>query len=221
LLDQTSLVDQAMLVNGTWEATQIELMGRAYRWVNTQENPIFLDVGSYWGLYSMLAVRSHVEHIHAFEADPKNYSQLRSQLFLNDFVHKINVHHVAVSDQTGTLTFRPSEKIQDGNRGSTGVVAPETTDAITLNCVSLDDIFDLRGATIIGKLDVEGHEPAVLRGMARLVLQNRVFLQVEEFPEHHVATSTAAESVGLRCVHAITVDRYYTNIPDAELEWLT
>jgi FkbM family methyltransferase len=220
LLDRTSLVDRCVLVDGFWEPSQVDLMGHACRWVNTQENPVFLDVGSYWGLYSMLAVQSGVKQVHAFEADPKNHAQLQSQLFLNELAHKINVHHFAVSDRTGTLNFQPSEKIEDGNRGGTSVVARETPDALTVKCFSLDDIFDLKGATILGKLDVEGHEPAVLRGMARLASQNRVFLQVEEFPENHLATSSAAESVGLRCVHTIDVDRYYTNFPDADLEWL-
>lgn len=122
LLDPTSLVDSFVIGPGTWEPKQIELMGRAYKWANTQQNPMFFDIGSYWGLYSLLAAKANMKTIHAFEADPKNHSQLRSQLFLNDLVHQIKVHHIAVSDHTGTLTFLPSEIISDGNRGGTGVV---------------------------------------------------------------------------------------------------
>jgi hypothetical protein len=109
--------------------------------------------------------------------------------------------------------------ISDGNRGGTGVVSGRD-EAITVNCSSLDDIFDTVGATIICKLDVEGHEPAVLHGMTRLISQNNVFLQVEEFESNHIATSTAAMELGLRCVHMIDVDKYYTNIPDEQLGWL-
>jgi len=38
--------------------------------------------------------------------------------------------------------------------------------------VSLDGTFVLRGETIAVKIDVEGHEPSVLRGAARLFSDN-------------------------------------------------
>jgi FkbM family methyltransferase len=211
MLDQSSLVDRAIIEEGWWERPQLEFM------INTMlrlPGSIFLDVGAYWGLYSMMASRGDLKAIYAFEPDRHNHAQLRSQLFLNDLTSAVTVINKAVSDHNGPLTFWDSRSHPDGNRAGVGVVPPGTTDRVTypVDAVTIDDCLNLSGETLIIKLDVESHEHAALRGLKKTVEHNKVIMQVEIFDSNEARTLPEVEALGLREIHRIAPDRYYTNM---------
>ncbi|MDR3374235.1 MAG: FkbM family methyltransferase [Ancalomicrobiaceae bacterium] len=219
LLDTTSYVDINLLWQWEWEREQCAVMAEALRLFGS-DDPVFLDIGAYWGLYAMLAVKAGVRQVHAFEPDPRNHAQLHAQLFLNDLTDAIVVHRTALSDRDGEISFCRSEAIEGGNRGHAGVVADASPNAISVACARLDSLFTFTGRTVVMKIDVEGHELSVLRGMEQLVRSNRVFMQIESFEAQHDSVFAFAASIGLRHMRTITVDHYFTNISGAECRWL-
>ena len=67
---------------------------------------VFLDVGSYFGLYSMQMNRlGLLDRILTFEADAFNFRQLDANLLVNDPASRIERNFAAVSDEDGEVSF--------------------------------------------------------------------------------------------------------------------
>src|ERR1700750_367900 len=58
MLDESSLVDNTVITQGTWEEEQLSYMSDLMARFRGRKKTTFLDVGSYWGLYSLIAARS-------------------------------------------------------------------------------------------------------------------------------------------------------------------
>lgn len=218
-LDESSLVDKCVIDTGTWEPEQLAYVAKLTEQFRKFEHPMFLDIGSYWGLYSLLAMQSGAfEKQYAFEADRHNFAQLQSNLFLNKAASRIKAFNNAVSETRGVLKFRDSTTHPEGNRAGASVIGwDEDFVGYAVDALPIDDVIDTTGAHLLMKLDVEGHEAPVLRGMSKTVANNKVVMQVEIFEQHHDQVFAEIEKLGLRVIHTIYPDHYVTNMSVEEL----
>jgi FkbM family methyltransferase len=154
----------------------------------------------------------------AMEPDPQNHKHLLTHLMINNLSSKVETHHLAASSQACTLTFLVSEAISCGNRGGAQVVSDLNDNSVSVKGVKLDDVAPFTGRNIIVKLDVEGHELHALRGMQRLCRENVIFAQIEIWKENQQSVCEYAQSIGLRLVHSIADDFFFSN--RADLVWL-
>lgn len=221
LLDKESLVDHELIYNGTWEKEQLSYIKEIVAgFQGNKRKKIFLDIGSYFGLYSLHMSRINVfEQIIAFEVDAVNYRQLQANLLLNDPDFFIKTHNFALSDKDGETYFFPSYLHPSKNRGAAAIV-PENhnhNNCVKVSTRALDSILDLSGHIILAKIDVEGSEFPVLHGMRKILCQNHCFLQIEALVfnaddvKKHAQIDTFLKSLGYRCIHSIGVDNYYSN----------
>jgi FkbM family methyltransferase len=212
------MVDNAVIWTSEWEAAQLSYMSKLTERIR-KLNPIFADVGSYWGLYSLVAMQSGAfKKIYAFEADRHNFAQLQANLFLNNAAHEITAVNCAASDAPGSVKFFDSRTHPDGNRGGVGVVGDRPGfSTYSMEAVPLDDAIDVVGQTILMKIDVEGYEASVLRGMKRLISQNKIVMQVEVFDDLSEKVFAETSRLGLRKFHRIGDDHYLTNMSVEEL----
>jgi len=219
LLDDSSLVDKTVIESGTWEPKQLAYVAELTERFKKFDHPMFLDTGSYWGLYSLPAMKSGVfEKQYAFEADRHNFAQLQSNIFLNKAGGKIRTINNAASEKQAVLKFRDSTMHPEGNRAGASVIGwEEDFEGYAVDAVPIDDVVDSVGAHLLMKLDVEGHEAPVLRGMTQTVARNKVVMQVEVFEQHHDQVFAQVERLGLRTIHQIYPDYYLTNMSVDEL----
>lgn len=213
LLDHTSMVDGTIINTGSWEMDRVDhLRNSAFQLAAGAGDMVFLDIGAYFGLYSMVMAHTNLfERVIAFEADRLNYRQLTANLLLNDPGCFIETQATAVSDQAGETIFASSLDHYDGNRGGVGIAAfgtPVMMDRI-------DSLVPLEDKKIIAKIDVEGHELQVLRGMTATLQANRMLLQIETFSLEK-ELDDFLKPLGYRRVHQIGVDYYYSNFDRAE-----
>jgi FkbM family methyltransferase len=123
--------------------------------------PVFLDVGANIGAYTLIASEVPAATVVSLEPIPAAFEKLRENVRLNRR-DRVVLLQVAAGRERGALrmtcngasTF--NQVIESGDDGTT-TVAADTLDAI---CARLA----LNPAVI--KIDVEGHEPAVLDGAA-------------------------------------------------------
>lgn len=166
----------------------------------------FADVGALVGYYTCLAAKLRPEaEVHAFEMDADNVRLLERNVELNGFDNVIAVE-AAVADKAGTLRYAP----RSGGGGVFKLASFGTQlDPSLLRdvaTVSLDDHFAGGNDPDLLKIDVEGAEMLVLRGMRRILDQARPRVFVEVHPNTIQGFGSRAddvldllESYGYRC----------------------
>lgn len=138
-----------------------------------------IDVGANEGLFSLYLAK-HAGCVHAFEPNPSCIARLQRLL-----PRRVMLRQVAASDTAGRaeLRFDPTNTgigtIETENRlhDNPGIRSLEAT---TVETATLDALIDEPVSFI--KIDVEGHEEAVLRGAQDLLARWRpaVLVEVEE-----------------------------------------
>jgi FkbM family methyltransferase len=137
------------------------------------------DVGANVGLHAvLLSKRANLGRVIAFEPVPSTAAQLRENLELNDS-HNVSVEEVALSDNSGTGTMRIfhdapgcNHLMADGEQvsGPTRSVRVETADQFWRASGALPDVI---------KVDVEGFEPAFVRGARQVLTERRPLILME------------------------------------------
>jgi FkbM family methyltransferase len=124
----------------------------------------------------------------------------------------------AASDTDVPLKFRDSGSHVDGNRGGSGVLPPASTlPSHEVAATSIDVLLRASGECLLLKIDVEGFEVYVLRGMRETAANNKIVMQIEIFDEQKSEVLPELMALGLRQIHAIHPDYYFTNMPADEL----
>lgn len=144
---------------------------------------IVVDVGANVGMFTLWALSCGASHVFAFEPEPANVRRLRTAT-AND--HRVTIRTAAVADRSGH-----AELALSGSTDNTLVVdAFPDAPTVTVNCVTLDDIFNTTGPVDVLKIDIEGGEyralfPSVLQpGLVRSIrMEYHVMRGVDENPE--------------------------------------
>ncbi len=184
LFDLDDIVDKYLLAFRAFESAEQRLLFDAVTaGVSPGQRNIFIDVGAHSGLYALLAWQSKLfNRIIAIEADPRNFAQLKANLFLNRAVTQIDAVEAAASNVAGELTFSlASDRGRDLSMVAGGEKKPGFTD-YAVRSVRIDDLENMEGGFLAAKIDVEGHETQVIQGMLRLLKANRCCLQIEVWP---------------------------------------
>jgi len=137
-----------------------------------------VDIGANIGYYTLLAakrigVRGQVI---SFEPDPFNYKRLVENVQMNGW-NNVKAFQLAVSDFNGEKKLNIPKL---GRSGSTFVIRSNIANSITVNTISLDSF--LRDSPDLIKIDVEGAELEVLRGMRNILAIGKVKLICEIHP---------------------------------------
>ena len=133
----------------------------------------FLDIGSHTGIYSLLACAVNPRlQVVAFEPVPEVRDALIRNLEINHFAGRCDVRSQALSDYSGSGQFhipisRDMASLDpNGFCGLSGHI-------IDVQVATVDSLIE--PATIVDfvKIDVEGFEDHVLRGMRRVLQESR------------------------------------------------
>jgi FkbM family methyltransferase len=142
---------------------------------------VFLDIGANVGSVSLL-LADKIEAAILFEPNPVAAARARENIALNRLTFE--VQELAISDVEGTVEFEDAGGASPCNRAVVGFESQVSTR--TVQRVTIDGF--LRGRPEISeiaavKIDVEGHENSVLRGMKRLLQEERPKLIMFEYLE--------------------------------------
>ena len=144
-----------------------------------------LDVGGHTGLYTMAALAaSPTVSVLAFEPVPRNVDGFRANLEVNGWSGRCELRQQAVSDVVGTVSMHiptgdhPMSASLDpaGFRGLAG-------DVVEVSATTVDAAVDPDRRIDLIKIDVEGFEHVVLRGMTRTLQRWRPPVQIECNPD--------------------------------------
>lgn len=154
---------------GVWEPG----ISRVFRWHLRQGDRV-IDIGANIGAHTALAavIVGPAGRIHAIEASPNIFSQLKRNLDAN-WLAQVIPYNVAASDVAGPVTVYLNDA---DNLGKTTILRhvadhQRTTQETQVSGLPLADIVpheDLKNARLI-KVDVEGAEWLVLQGMRDVI----------------------------------------------------
>ena len=140
----------------------------------------FVDVGANVGLVSLL-VADRVQHGLLFEPNPTAAERARENLRRNGL--RFEVMAEALSDVTGTVEFENATTDMSCNRVVDGFSTAKATIRVARN--TFDEFLREHGTDMpkicAVKIDVEGHENSVLRGMKEFLRKQRPELVMFEY----------------------------------------
>lgn len=156
-----------VLLDGFWEMWLTQFIAR-----HVKPGMVVADVGANFGYYSLLLADLVGEdgHVYAVEPNPHAAQWLRRSLSLNGLASNVTICEAAAGDSDGgdISLFVPEDEPKNATvaHGDTGgqagvihTVSARTLDSLTAAHERIDFL----------KIDAEGAEEAILRGMAGLV----------------------------------------------------
>jgi FkbM family methyltransferase len=173
----------SLYYRGRYEPEETACFTRLLHCVNPS---IFVDIGANLGYYTLTAVRQGVPRVIAIEASPPIAASLQHTVALNALTDRVRVVAAAMSDREGVFPFwlnRQEHNFGTGSlvrRADFGVAAG---DCVPVWCHSGDELLaPIRAGPVLVKIDVEGAELIVLRGIRRFIARLRPTLTIEIHP---------------------------------------
>jgi len=177
-VDLSSFLEWQLWAFGSYERHFAELFGRLVR-----PGDRCVDVGANIGVHTVRLARlvGPGGSVIAIEPDPDVAGRARRNIALNG-LGNARVINAAASDQAGeTWLYRPDSA--DTNRARASLLRHPylTGTAVTVPVVTVDAACD--GPVALIKIDVEGHEAAVVRGAAAVIARDQPAVIFEYAPQ--------------------------------------
>lgn len=171
-----------------------------------------LDIGANVGNHALFFAEQFDEVL-AFEPNPRTHALLafNAQLRFN-----LRCFNVGLSDHAGQATLT----VPATNVGMATLQSGVAGQAVRCELLRLDDLPELASRRVaLVKIDVEGHEAAVLRGAQALLRRDRPVVVLEQAAQEIVDGSSPA----LQQLRAAGYERWWTieAWPAAGSRWLT
>jgi FkbM family methyltransferase len=165
MLDPAEIVDGDILIEGYWEPEVLDAIVASLR-----EGDVFWDIGGNLGTHS-LTVKKLMPSVQviAFEPNPIMHSSFESHANLNGL--DINILKVGLSDKESEAEFFVYTGLNYGKSGLQPPSDSSCSKSIRVDLKMGDDLVrkGVIPAPHVIKIDVEGHEQSVFRGMKDLL----------------------------------------------------
>lgn len=186
--------------------------------LTSSESTVFFDVGANIGIYAQLHSRGRPDGTAvAFEPTPE-VADWGEKMTAENHVD-VRWERMAVSDADGEATLYLSARTDASNSLVSGHREPK--DAVTVPTVTLDRYVRSSGLVPgVVKIDVERHEPAVLRGAHDLLAEHRPVV-VAELLEHRSESEEVLKLLdghGYQARHIEPPDG--ANVGDTPRDWI-
>jgi FkbM family methyltransferase len=170
VLDRGDVIQHHYLQGRLFEEDELRIIARYF-----PPGGVFVDIGANVGNHSIFASRFlHARKVIAFEPHPTAAFLLKANVALNRLADRIDTSHLGIG-----LCDRDSQAdavLIEGNLGATRLRA--SADEGAFQVVPGDALLADRSIDFI-KIDVEGMEIEVLRGLGRTITQQRPAILVE------------------------------------------
>ncbi len=137
---------------------------------------IFVDVGGNYGVYTILAGLTRADvAIHTFEPFPEAVDLLHQHAALNGIKERVTIHEVALSDSAGQAKLYLPDPSHGLLQTSASLEAEFIKEHAGYHQVEMRrlDSYSFDQPVSVVKIDVEGHEHAVIKGARRVLVEDR------------------------------------------------
>lgn len=174
-------IQQCLFFTGEYEAAELKALSQLMN-----GNSVFIDVGANVGLYSLKASEIIKDNgkVIGFEPFIKNFNQLSTHIECNNLSSKVKIENKAIGESEGKLKLYYSE--QAHNRGMVSALKNDYANSYEVEMISLDGYCASHNINVVNcvKIDVEGYEMSVLKGMKNILQHNQPILLLEILEEN-------------------------------------
>jgi FkbM family methyltransferase len=137
-----------------------------------------VDIGANVGYFVLIAAQAIGPEgkIYAVEPAPNNFERLKKNLALNTLPPEIETYNMAVSDRVGKISFELAQASNHHRLAIEGSAA----NCIDVATTTVDELVGDRRIDVL-RMDTEGSEWVILKGMPRLLASGKplkIFIEV-------------------------------------------
>jgi FkbM family methyltransferase len=210
LIEIRDPIEREIFFNLSYEEEQITTLLEFSKKV---EQDYFLDIGSNCGYYALFIAKTFPNtHVLAFEPIRKTYDKLIKNIHLNNLGQQIQTFNFGLSDANNEVEMRAL--VKKGFAQSGGFTVHDKNRKLKKNEILLktnlkigDEIIKYTNKKLLIKIDVEGHEINVLKGLKDLIKNNKIYMQIEIFHENRENIFNFLEKNDFKFVKNITGNR--------------
>ncbi|HYD87393.1 MAG TPA: FkbM family methyltransferase [Vitreimonas sp.] len=187
--DLSNWIDWHVYFMGAYAPAELAFMKRAAAALRQARGSVnYYDVGANVG-HHVLFMAGHADAVFAFEPFTRAAAELRRKMEMNDLVN-VRLFELALGRDNGVAEMVLPDS---HNLGAATLRAVPGVAAFFVNVARGDDLFARERLPRIDilKIDVEGHEAAVLDGLAEQVRRDRPVILVELTEEDRSGFGTA------------------------------
>ncbi len=153
-----------------------------------QPGTFVVDVGANIGFFSVTMARRTDVRLLAFEPDPQNYLGLDKVISENGLGSRIHSYMLALSDRSGAGLLYLSDLAPTDHK----LIKSRSSKTVEISMVQLDEFFaqhsdHAKTPISLIKIDVQGAELLVLRGMQRTLVSNNYPPMLVEYSPNDLA----------------------------------
>lgn len=186
----------------------------ALKYIKPENRGLFIDVGAHVGLWSRMARKAGFDQILAFESNIENFncylSNLRKFLSLSPKIRPIMPWNIGLSDKDEVCK---SLTTSEENSGAYYLTEDDNSINIDKNTYSFDNFFKLEKLEseftftkqILIKIDVQGYEAKVVRGMTNFIKEYKPIIIVEQWlnGKEDLEATHYCESLGMKILEKV------------------
>ncbi len=196
------VITPIMFKHRRWEELETQWFVKSIRPGDT-----VVDIGANIGYYAVIAGKlvGDTGRVVAFEPDPASFALMQRNLALNG-LSNVTVEQKAVSNEYGSIRLYLADK----NKGDHRIYQPkgESRPYIEVEAIALDDYFDGQPAPDFIKVDTQGAEIAIFRGMLNTVRRAESTVIVVEYSPQHLAGFGGTGPQLLKLISMFGVEMY-------------
>jgi FkbM family methyltransferase len=162
---------------------ELSYEAEVFSWLRDRSYDVVIEIGANVGIFTLFFANTLAHaRIYAFEPSQEAYRRLILNLHLNR-CDNVQAFNCAVADTSGILDFfEPHGHLTNGSLSR--AFAEQFSNRVShskvvaIDAMSLEQLFETEAHVLI-KLDIEGEEPRVLKGMQALIQRYHPDLLIE------------------------------------------
>jgi FkbM family methyltransferase len=180
------------------------------KYIKPEDRGLFIDVGAHVGLWSRMAIKEGFKDLLCFEPNTESWECLKENLQSVLPINKwgARCEKFALSDEDGYAVF---SKDKEDNSGAVSLIKINANEGIRM--IPFDSAYfpfeeripsDLKNKTLI-KIDVQGYEAKVVRGMTNFIKEYKPIIIVEQMcnDKWDLEATEYLKSLGMKVLEVI------------------
>ena len=185
-LDFLDPIDRKIILNKTYETEEIKILTKL---INDKSSTKFIDIGANCGFYSFQFAMQNFEVL-AFEPNSEALLKMNNTITKNqNLKDRIKIFPYGISNINSKMNMRSMVKYGYIQTGGSGITADKVSQNNTYKVYEAefkigDQVLNFKRDNLAIKIDVEGHELNVLKGIQNLLKSNKCIIQIEIFEKN-------------------------------------